>query len=92
MKPTINNIERNLKTNIDELREKISSITQTQNKLSSTFRPTQILKDDSEIYDNDKTFGNSNKSKLENIQTIAEKLHEKLTEKVFKLSNSRKEN
>jgi hypothetical protein len=83
LKPSISSIEKTLKSNIEDLREKINSISATQNKLNMYPRQNSTNRDDSEIYEPEKSV-NNNKYKLENIQSIAEKLHEKLNEKVYK--------
>jgi hypothetical protein len=83
LKPSISTIEKTLKSNIEDLRDKINSISITQNKLNLYPRQNSTNRDDSEIYEPEKSV-NNNKYKLENIQSIAEKLHEKLNEKVYK--------
>ena len=79
LQPSLNNIEKSLKSNIEDLRDKISSIsntipTKSHNKVSSQQRP--IFNSDDTAYEPEKSINNKT-SKIESIQSIAEKLHAK---------------
>ena len=84
LQPSLNNIEKSLKSNIEDLRDKISSISNTIPSKSSNKLVARPIQNQAE-YEPEKSI--NNKSKLENIQSIAEKLHEKLNDKVFSFLN-----
>ena len=90
MKPTLNNIERNVSANIEELRNRVNHITENfnhnfkQEKITNNindYNKTAHTSEDILIRHNNKNRGNN-----ENIHTIAERLHEKLNEKEKKLN------
>ena len=88
LKPTINSMERNFSTSIEDIKNRINQMNETfnQSKLIKTIDTTRSNNQNSQEERMCSCNNTRIRNKNDNIHTVAEKLHEKLNEKERKLN------
>jgi DUF4097 and DUF4098 domain-containing protein YvlB len=83
IKPSLNSIEDTLKTNIDDIKNKIGNLNSNNNNIDITSNRSLGESFENEFLKSANTRKGKMDNKLEEINVLGERLYEKLLEKVF---------